>query len=59
MSIPEIYTRFVSATENSVLVESLRQLSLLVDPKSMFENEETIEWNIWMDSSEGLAAGRA
>ena len=58
MSIHDFYQKFVSATENSVLVESLRRLSLLEDPKSMFEGEPQNEWAIWQDGG-GLAAGPA
>jgi hypothetical protein len=50
MSIHDFYQKFVSATENNALVESLRQLSLLDDPKVMFEGEPTNEWAIWTDS---------
>lgn len=46
MSIHDFYQKFVSATENNALVESLRRLSLLDDPKAMFEGEEG-EWSYW------------
>lgn len=47
MSIADFYQKFVSATENNVLVESLRRLSLLDDPKAMFEGEPANEWGYW------------
>ena len=47
MSIHDFYQKFVSATENNALVESLRRLSLLEDPKSMFEEEPASEWIYW------------
>lgn len=47
MSIHDFYQKFVSATENNALVESLRRLSLLEDPKSMFEEEPSSEWIYW------------
>ena len=55
MSIHDFYQKFVSATENNALVESLRRLSLLEDPKVMFEGEPTNEWAIWSESSVALA----
>ncbi|HEX5718417.1 MAG TPA: hypothetical protein VF179_19805 [Thermoanaerobaculia bacterium] len=55
MSIADFYQKFVSATENSALVESLRRLSLLEDPKVMFEAGQMNEWAIWSDSSSVLA----
>lgn len=58
MSIHDFYSKFVSATENNSLVESLRRLSLLDDPKAMFEGPEN-EWIVWTDGSEALAAGHA
>ncbi len=52
MSIVDFYQKFVSATENNALVESLRRLSLLDDPKAMFEGEETSsEWIYWSAES--------
>lgn len=59
MSIHDFHNRFVSATENNVLVESLRRLSLLDDPKSMFEAEPQGEWGIWTEGTESLATGHA
>jgi len=59
MSIVDFYQKFVSATENSVLVESLRRLSLLDDPKSMFEGEPQNEWAIWEQGGGNLATGQA
>ncbi|MFL6200963.1 MAG: hypothetical protein ACJ76J_17455 [Thermoanaerobaculia bacterium] len=47
MSIHDFYQKFVSATENNALVESLRRLSLLDDPKSMFEGDPSSEWIYW------------
>lgn len=49
MSIADFYQKFVSATENSVLVESLRRLSLLDDPKAMFEGTMG-EWAMWTEA---------
>lgn len=55
MSIHDFHQKFVSATENNALVESLRRLSLLDDPKSMFEGEQANEWAIWQEGSTTLA----
>ena len=59
MSIADFYQKFVSATENNALVESLRRLSLLDDPKSMFEGEPRNEWAIWQDPGGNLVTGQA
>jgi hypothetical protein len=60
MSIHDFYQKFVSATENNVLVSSLRHLSLLDNPKAMFEGEQQNEWIIWSEGGgEALATGRA
>ena len=50
MSIADFHQKFVSATENNVLVQSLRRLSLLEDPKMMFEGEPANEWALWSDA---------
>lgn len=55
MSIQEFYKKFVSATENNVLVESLRRLSLHEDARAMFEEEPNNEWIIWQDSEIGAS----
>ena len=47
MSIADFHQKFVSAAENTVLVQSLRRLSLLDDPKAMFEGEPSGEWVYW------------
>ena len=47
MSIADFHQKFVSANENNALVESLRRLSLLEDPKVMFEGEQFGEWLYW------------
>ena len=49
MSIADFHQKFVSATENNVLVQSLRRLSLLDDPKVMFSEEPANEWAIWSE----------
>jgi len=59
MSIHDFHQKFVSVTENNVLVQSLRRLSLLDDPKSMFEGDPMGEWGIWTGGTESLAAGQA
>jgi hypothetical protein len=55
MSIADFYQKFVSATENNALVESLRRLSLLDDPKAMFEGEQFAEWAYWSVPPEAAA----
>ena len=55
MSIVDFYQKFVSATENNALVESLRRLSLLDDPKAMFEGEPTGEWSYWSEAQTMVA----
>ncbi len=52
MSIQDFHKKFVSATENNALVESLRRLSLFDDPKAMFEGEPEGEWIIWTQGTE-------
>lgn len=47
MSIHDFHQKFMSTTENNDLVESLRRLSQLEDPKMMFEGEESSEWVYW------------
>jgi hypothetical protein len=60
MSIDDFYSKFVSAAENNVLVESLRRLSLLDDPKAMFEGGTQRDWIVWTDGGgEALATGHA
>ncbi|HWM89873.1 MAG TPA: hypothetical protein VN493_03830 [Thermoanaerobaculia bacterium] len=59
MSIHDFYQKFVSATESNVLSESLRRLSLLDDPKSMFEGAPQNEWAIWSESSMALSTNQA
>jgi hypothetical protein len=53
MSIDDFYSKFVSATESSTLVESLRRLSLLDDLKAMCEEELFGEWGYWTPESGG------
>ena len=53
MSIADFYQKFVSATENNALVESLRRLSLLDDPKAMFEGDPMGEWGYWTPDPTG------
>lgn len=55
MSIQDFYKKFVSATENSALVESLRRLSLFEDPKTMLGGEPTGDWIVWAEASEAMA----
>ena len=52
MSIADFHQKFVSATENNALVQSLRRLSLLEDPKSMFEGTSG-EWSYWTPEPDG------
>jgi hypothetical protein len=47
MSIADFHQKFVSATENNALVQSLRRLTLLEDPKLMFEGDPASEWAMW------------
>lgn len=50
MSIADFYQKFVSASESNVLVESLRRLSLLDDPRVMFSEEPQNEWSLWTET---------
>jgi hypothetical protein len=59
MSIQDFYKKFVSATENNVLVESLRRLSLLDDPKAMLGEDPTGDWGVWTDAAEATVAVQA
>ena len=47
MSIHDFHQKFMSPSESNALVESLRRLSQLEDPKVMFEGEESSEWVYW------------
>jgi hypothetical protein len=49
MSIHDFYSRLVSVNEENVLLGTLRKLSLLEDPKSMFTEEPLGEWIPWGD----------
>ena len=51
MSIADFHQKLMSATENNALVESLRRLSLLDDPKAMFEGDPAAEWSYWTPDS--------
>ncbi|HET9225989.1 MAG TPA: hypothetical protein VFR31_04940 [Thermoanaerobaculia bacterium] len=55
MSIHDFHQKFVSATEDNALVESLRRLSQLEDPKVMFEGDPTGEWSYWSEAGGGEA----
>jgi hypothetical protein len=59
MSIQDFYKKFVSATENNALVESLRRLSLFEDPKAMLGEDPAGDWLIWADGGEALVSGQA
>ena len=60
MSIQDFYKKFVSATENSALVESLRRLSLFEDPKAMLGEEPPADWLQWTaEASEAIAVSPA
>jgi len=59
MSIQDFYRKFVSVSEDNALVETLRRLSLLEDPKAMFGNEPAADWSQWSEASEVMAAGQA
>jgi hypothetical protein len=59
MSIQDFYKKFVSATENNALVESLRRLSLFEDPKVMLGEEPLDPWVQWTEASEAIAAVQA
>ncbi len=51
MSIHDFYSRLVSMNEENALLGTLRKLSLLDDPKSMFSEEPLGEWIPWGDPS--------
>ena len=59
MSIQDFYKKFVSATENNALVESLRRLSLFEDPKAMLGSEPEGDWIVWNDPGEAMIAVQA
>jgi hypothetical protein len=59
MSIQDFYKKFVSATENNALVESLRRLSLFEDPKAMLGEEPDGDWLVWTEASEAMVASQA
>jgi hypothetical protein len=59
MSIQDFYKKFVSATENNALVESLRRLSLFEDPKAMLGEEPDGDWIVWADGGEAMASAQA
>ena len=49
MSIHDFYSRLVAVNEENALLGTLRKLSLLDDPKSMFNEEPLGEWIPWGD----------
>ena len=51
MSIQDFYKKFVSATENNALVDSLRRLSLFEDPKAMLGQVPENDWVIWTEEA--------
>lgn len=53
MSIHDFHQKFMSASESNALVESLRRLSQLEDPKVMFEGDPTGEWMYWTPETGG------
>jgi hypothetical protein len=55
MSIQDFYKKFVSATENNPLVESLRRLSLFEDPKAMLGEEPDGDWIVWTEAEAMVA----
>ena len=59
MSIQDFYKKLVSATENNVLVESLRRLTLLDDPKAMLGEDPTVDWSVWTEGGGEQIAAQA
>lgn len=56
MSIHDFYSRLVSVNEENALLGTLRKLSLLDDPKSMFAEEALGDWIPWGDPSGSAGA---
>jgi hypothetical protein len=61
MSIREFHSQLVSGNNKNALFVALRKLSLIADPKSLFEEEPAGEWPIWNDgqTASRLAATNA
>jgi len=59
MSIQDFYRKFVSVSEENSLVETLRRLSLLEDPKAMFRDDPLADWTQWSEISESMATAQA
>ncbi len=58
MSIQDFYKKFVSATENNALVESLRRLSLFEDPKAVLGEDPGSDWIVWAEAREAMASAQ-
>jgi hypothetical protein len=47
MSIREFHSQLVSGNNKNALIEALRKLSLIADPKSLFAEEPAADWPLW------------
>jgi hypothetical protein len=47
MSIREFHSQLVSGNNKNALIEALRKLSLIADPKSLFTEETSADWPLW------------
>jgi hypothetical protein len=53
MSIRDFHAQLVSGNNKNSLFAALRQLSMIADPKSLFDEEPAAEWPIWNDGQTG------
>lgn len=49
MSIRDFHAQLVSGNNKSSLFDALRKLSLIADPKSLFNEEPAEDWPLWND----------
>ena len=51
MSIRDFHAQLVSGNNKNVLFSALHKLSLIADPKCLFEEIPANEWPVWNDGS--------
>ena len=59
MSIREFHSQLVSGNNKNALFVALRKLSLIADPKSLFNEEPAADWPLWNEGGQtGLLQSR-
>ena len=59
MSIHDFHSKLFAVEEESSLLGTLRKLSLVEDPRSMFDEEPLGDWIPWTDIGGAPGVGRA